>query len=67
MLHTRADAYLLLEKLGAPRRLILHLQLVGEAAKVTIRFYEKLRLRFNAKRIALGVAVRDYSETMDAR
>ena len=59
MLNTRADAYRLLEQLGATRRLLLHLQLVGEAADLLIAGYEQLGLNFDGKLIRLGAAVHD--------
>jgi hypothetical protein len=40
MLHGRSDAYLLLKDLGAPERLIVHLQLVGEAADLLMQAYK---------------------------
>lgn len=59
MLDNRADAYQLLGKLGASARLLLHLQLVGEAADLLMRAYADLGLDFNAQWIELGVAVHD--------
>lgn len=59
MLNNRAQAYHLLQELGAPERLLLHVRLVGEAADILIQAYEKLGLNFNAKMIELGVAVHD--------
>jgi hypothetical protein len=59
MLNTRADAYRLLEQLGATKRLLLHLQLVGEAADLLIAGYKQLGIPFHGKLIELGVAVHD--------
>lgn len=59
MLTHRADAYRLLEALGAPAHLLLHLQLVGEAGDLLIHAYRSLGLLFNAPLIELGVAVHD--------
>jgi hypothetical protein len=59
MLTTRVDAYRLLEQLGATRRLLLHLQLVGEAADLLIAGYEQLGLPFDGRLIELGAAVHD--------
>ena len=59
MLRSRTDAYQLLKRLGAPPRLLLHVQLVGEAADMLVEGYEKLRLDLDAKRIELGVAIHD--------
>ena len=71
MLDSRGDAYLLLRKLGAPPRLLLHLELVGEAADLLVGAYISLGLRFDAKLIELGVAVHDagkivYPEELNA-
>ena len=59
MLTDRHDAYRLLCRLGAPERLLRHVQLVGEAADALIRAYRRLGLRFDARLIELGVAVHD--------
>lgn len=59
MLNNRFDAHQLLQKLGAPQHLLLHLHLVGEAADVLIAAYTKLELKFDARLIELGVAVHD--------
>ena len=59
MLDNCADAHQLLGKLGASARLLLHLQLVGEAADLLIRAYADLGFDFNAQWIELGVAVHD--------
>lgn len=59
MIHSRADAFNLLAKLGAPTRLITHLQLVGEAAQMLMEAYTALGMRFDANWIELGVAVHD--------
>lgn len=59
MLETRQDAYDLLRRLGAPQRLLVHVQLVGEAADRLMEEYADLGLDVDAKLIALGVAVHD--------
>jgi hypothetical protein len=59
MIATREDAYRLLGELGAPKRLLLHLRLVGEAADRLIEEYAGLGLQFDAQLIRLGVAVHD--------
>lgn len=59
MLMNRADAARLLERLGASRRLLLHLQLVSEASDILIKTYQSLGVRFDAKLIELGVALHD--------
>ena len=59
MLRNRADAYRLLGELGAPDKLLVHVQLVGEAADRLIQAYVELGVEFNAPLIELGVAVHD--------
>lgn len=59
MLDNRADAYQLLIRLGASARLLLHVQLVGEAADLLMRGYADLGLDLDAQWIELGVAVHD--------
>lgn len=64
MLNTRADACRLLEQLGASKRLLLHLRLVGEAADLLTQGYGKLGIPFDAKLVELGVAVHDAGKIM---
>lgn len=59
MLRSRADAYQLLTRLGASQRLLLHVQLVGEAADMLVAGYADLGVTFDADRIELGVAIHD--------
>lgn len=59
MLKDRDDAYRLLEKLGASRRLLVHVRLVGEAADKLIALYAGLGIRCNEQLIQLGAAVHD--------
>ena len=59
MLTDRHDAYALLARLGATRRLLTHLQLVGEAADELLAAYASLRAPVDARLIELGVAVHD--------
>ena len=59
MLRNRSDAYRLLRELGAPDRLILHVQLVGEAAERLMQAYAELGVNFNESLVELGVAVHD--------
>jgi HD superfamily phosphodiesterase len=66
-LATKTDAYRLLEELGAPLRLLLHVQLVGEAAEMLMRQYEKLGVQFDAKLVELGVALHDAGKTRHER
>lgn len=71
ILRNRKDAEELLQRLGASKRLLLHLRLVGEAADLLIAAYGKLGLKFDAKLIELGVAIHDagkiaFPEELDA-
>jgi hypothetical protein len=59
MLKERADAYGLLRRLGAPERLIVHVQLVAEAADQLVQAYRDLGIDFDARLVELGVAVHD--------
>ena len=59
MLKNQFDAYTLLERLGASSRLILHLQLVGEAAEELLSNLELFDLDLDKDFIRLGVAVHD--------
>jgi hypothetical protein len=59
MLRNRSDAYRLLRDLGAPKRLLVHVQLVGEAAERLIRAYVELGINVDGSLIELGVAVHD--------
>jgi hypothetical protein len=70
VLGNREDAYELLRKLGARDRLVVHVQLVGEAADLIIAAYNDLGLSFDSKLIELGVAIHDagkinYPEELD--
>jgi hypothetical protein len=71
MLRDRSDAYRLLRELGAPERLLVHVQLVGEAAERLMQVYAELGIDFDASLIELGVAVHDagkiqYPEELNA-
>lgn len=59
MLHDREDARRLLADLGAPARLLRHLDLVGEAADRLVRAYADLGIGCDARLIELGAAVHD--------
>jgi hypothetical protein len=59
MIETAADAHALLKSLGASKRLLTHLQLVGEAADRLIRGYQELRIPCDYTLVLLGVAVHD--------
>lgn len=59
MLKDRDEASKLLRKLGASERLLLHLQLVGEAADLLIDECRTLGVKIDSKLVELGVAVHD--------
>jgi len=59
MLKNRKEAYELLQRLGAPARLLVHVQLVGEAADLLVRNYMELGLEFDGRLIELGTAIHD--------
>jgi hypothetical protein len=59
MITSRFDAYSLLRTLGAPERLIRHVELVGEAADLLTRHYRSVGLVFDAQLVELGVAFHD--------
>ncbi|EQD38117.1 metal-dependent, partial [mine drainage metagenome] len=58
-LDTREDAYALLQRLGATPHLLLHLQLVGEAADELIALFGTLGVACDAQAIELGAALHD--------
>lgn len=71
MLNDRHDAYGLLNELGAPERLLIHVQLVAEAADLLMQAYAGFGIDFDAQLIELGVAVHDagkiqHPEELDA-
>jgi hypothetical protein len=59
MLRNRSDAYRLLSELGAPEQLLVHVQLVGEAAERLMQAYLELGVGFDAQLIELGVVLHD--------
>ncbi len=59
MLKNKNDAYELLKKLGAPRRLITHVKLVDEAAQKLIEEFESLKVPFEKSIVEVGVAIHD--------
>jgi hypothetical protein len=59
-----SDALLLVERLGAPRRLLIHLRLVVEASEQLIRGYQEMGVPFERERITLGAAVHDAGKTL---
>ncbi|NDU93065.1 MAG: HD domain-containing protein [Ferrovum sp.] len=58
-LDTREDAYALLQRLGATPHLLMHLQLVGEAADELIALFGSLGVACDAQAIELGAALHD--------
>jgi hypothetical protein len=59
MLKSPQDAYELLISLGAPRRLIIHLQLVGEAADELLEQMRFLGVEIEDDIVRLGAAIHD--------
>ena len=53
------EAYQLLQELGAPPKLILHVKLVAEAAELLISKLHQLGVQFDERFIRLGVAFHD--------
>ena len=53
------EAYLLLQELGAPSKLILHVQLVGEVAEALIHKLKNLNISFEYELVRFGVAFHD--------
>jgi len=66
MIESTVDAHALLKRLGASRRLLTHLQLVGEAADQLIQAYTDLQIPCDSKLISLGVAVHDAGKILHA-
>jgi HD domain len=61
---TLSTAYQFLQELGAPEHLILHVQLVGEAAELLITKLQSLRISVDPQWIRLGVAFHDVGKTL---
>lgn len=59
MLKSPEDAFNLLERLGAPRRLIKHLELVGEVGDAVISKLDDLRVRYDKLFVQVVIAVHD--------
>lgn len=59
MLKSRDDAFNLLERLGAPRRLFKHLQLVGEVGGEVTSKLDDLGVQYDKRFIQVGIAVHD--------
>jgi hypothetical protein len=58
------ESYKFLRELGAPSQLILHVQLVGEAADLLIFQLKSKQIRFDEKMIRLGVAFHDVGKIL---
>ena len=64
MLRDRSEAICLLRELGASEGLLVHIQLVGEAAERLMQAYVELGVRFDARLIELGVIVHDVGKIL---
>lgn len=53
------DAYELLENLGAPPKLLLHVKLVGEAAEILVKELRELKIPFDQDFVRFGAAFHD--------
>jgi hypothetical protein len=60
----RSDAMQLLARLGAPPRLVRHVELVGEAADELIAELQRLALPFDADFVRAGVVLHDVGKTL---
>lgn len=58
-LRTVEEAYSLLHALGAPRALIAHARLVGEAGEALISAIDAFGIHYDRRLIRLGIAVHD--------
>jgi HD domain len=58
------EAYQFLQELGAPPRLILHVQLVGEAADLLISHLHERQLKFDERLIRFGVVFHDVGKIL---
>jgi hypothetical protein len=61
---TLSTAYQFLRELGAPEHLILHVQLVGEAAELLIAKLQSLRIPVDKKWVRLGVVFHDVGKIL---
>ncbi|MEI6001996.1 HD domain-containing protein [Paraburkholderia bengalensis] len=64
MLDNRSDAYRLLRTLGAPARLIRHVELVGEAGDALMADLRLRGIRFDAQLVECGIAVHDVGKVL---
>jgi hypothetical protein len=58
-IHSREEVYSLLQELGATKRLITHLKLVGETSESICAKLNELGVAFDQRIMELGVAVHD--------
>jgi HD domain len=58
------EAYQFLRELGAPPQLILHVQLVGEAADLLISHLHERQLKFDERLIRFGVVFHDVGKIL---
>lgn len=58
------EAYQFLQELGAPPQIVLHVQLVGEAADLLIFHLQAKQIQFDEKMIRLGVAFHDVGKIL---
>ncbi len=56
---TRADAFAFLHDLGAPTRLVRHVELVGEAADALLLAFTRLGVRVDGDFVRVGVVLHD--------
>ena len=61
------EAYQLLQELGAPAKLILHVKLVAEAAELLIFKLHQLGVQFDESLIRLGVVFHDAGKILHPR
>ncbi len=59
MLKSPEDAFNLLERLGAPQRLIKHLELVGEVGGEVISKLDDLGVQYDKLFVQVGIAIHD--------
>jgi len=64
MLDSRKDAYELLDSIGAPDHLKVHVKLVGEAADLLIEKLNDLNVTLDYEFIRTGVAIHDIGKTI---
>jgi predicted hydrolase (HD superfamily) len=59
MLNSKKEAYQLLIDLGAPHRLLKHVQLVNEAAELLFKKLIALNVKFDKQFVELGISIHD--------